>query len=208
MVIIVMPLFLFPHDLSAENLPLSMREAVRLGLEQNRQFLQAREEFHAADADLSVELNQYTPKSLNHPFVTAKGAYSRRGVQDTFHEAQESFVRGDQKEWAVLTMITVPFFDGGIAKARTRQSVADARRLAIAVEALNQNIIVEIEDSLRAVQSVERRFKIIETSIKLAEEALRVDHIRFSRGLITTTDFLRSQLSLSQLKLDIKQCVA
>jgi len=145
---------------------------------------------------LSIE----TAKSLDDPFLTAIGAYSRQGSEGNLGDASRNFTQGKQEQWAVSATVTFPLFDGGIAQAATQKALTDGRASSIALDALQEDIAVEVEGAVRAVESSERRFITTESSLKIAEEALRIDQFRFSRGQITATDLLRSQLSLFQLK--------
>ena len=141
-----------------------------------------------------------TAKSLDDPFLTVAGAYGRQGSEGNLEDAGRNFTRGKQEQWAISVMATFPLSDGGVTKAATRKAGTERRASAIALEALQEDIAVEIEETVRAVESAERRFVTTESSLKVAEEVLQIDQFRLSRGQITATDILRSQLSLFQLK--------
>lgn len=139
-------------------------------------------------------------KSTNDPFVTLSGSYRRPGSDLDFTEARRSFLDGRQEEWNASATFVFPVFDGGLERANLKRSLASLRGTEITLRAFEEAIGQEIKNTMEEIDSIERRYHTLQSGVNVAEEVFKIDQFRFSRGQITTTDLLRSQLAMFQIK--------
>ncbi len=161
---------------------------------------------HRADIRVSdiqqklIELSVQAAKSLNDPVLNLSGSYQLQEVKDQFSEAVGSPLGGDKKNWAVSAIFSFPLSDGGSEQAATQRALSEQRSIRLGRRVLEQSITEEINNVISAVLTSEQLYDTMAENLKMAEEALKTDQTRFSSGQITTTDFLRSQFALFQIK--------
>ncbi len=147
-----------------------------------------------------AEFGVQAAKSADDPVLNLAGSYDRQETEDRFGEAVGRPFHGDEKNWAASATVSLPLFDGGITRAATQRALSNQRSVLLEKKAREQEIGVEIQNTVSAVLSAEELYDTTLANLKLAEDTLKTDQFRYSRGEITTTDFLRSQLVLFQIK--------
>jgi outer membrane protein TolC len=146
------------------------------------------------------ELSVQSARSSNDPALNLSGSYDRQETEDRFGESVGRPFRGNEKNWAVSATVLFPLFDGGITRTATDRALSNQRSLLLERKSREQEIGVEIQNTVSAILSAEQLYDTAAENLNLAKETLETDRFRYSRGEMTTTDFLRSQLVLFQIK--------
>jgi len=130
----------------------------------------------------------YTRENLNLDLSDAKSTDDSSGIE--------------QDSWRIGATVTIPLNDNGTTKSRTAQILSQIFDLSVSIRRTKDQISFEVNEAIRNLQSTKVRYEILEKTLKLAEENLSIDELRFSRGVIASNDLQRTQLELLQLKVD------
>ncbi len=155
-----------------------------------KQFLYTRE-------NLNLDLSD--AKSTDDSSLSLSASFQRRGEQPSFNEALNGI---EQDTWRIGATVTIPLDDNGTTKSQTAQILSQISDLSISIRKTKDQIVFEVNEAIRNLQSTRVRYDILEKTLKLAEENLSIDELRFSRGVISSNDLQRTQLELLQLKVD------
>jgi outer membrane protein TolC len=102
----------------------------------------------------------------------------------------------DNPEWSVGLMLKYPL-GNRTAKSGLRIAELEARRALLDIKKLEQEIMVEIDNSIQELESNMQRIDATKISKQLAEEALRAEELKFKEGLSTSHDVLSFQEDLA-----------
>jgi len=147
--------------------------------------------------NLTIDLSDM--KSTDDSFLSLNASFQRKGEQRTINKALN---RLEQDSWRIGATLTIPLDDNGTTKSRTAQILSQLSDLSINIKKTKDQIIFEVNDAIRNLQSAKVRYEILEKTLNLAQENLSIDELRFSRGVIASNDLQRTQLELLQLKVD------
>jgi outer membrane protein len=104
--------------------------------------------------------------------------------------------------WNAVMAVSFPIFDG----RRTSAQVAEARVALRAVEEqaadLQRGFVLEINQALADLKTLEQRIAVEEAKIEHAEKALRIADERYRSGLMSMTDLIDAQDSLNSARLN------
>jgi outer membrane protein len=109
--------------------------------------------------------------------------------------------------WTATLAVSYSVFDG----RRTSAQVAEARVGLRTVEAqaadLRRGFMLEIDQALADLKTLEQRIAVEKTKIEHAEKALRIADERYRSGLMSMTDLVDAQDSLDTARLNYLQLV-
>jgi len=151
----------------------------------------------------------YTRENLNFDLSDAKSTddsslslnafFQRKAEQSNLNEALNGI---KQDSWRIGATLTIPLDDNGTTKSQTAQILSQLFDLSINIKRTKDQIVFEVNEAIRNLQSTRVRYEILEKTLALAQENLSIDELRFSRGVIASNDLQRTQLELLQLKVD------
>jgi outer membrane protein TolC len=122
------------------------------------------------------------------------------GVHGVFEADRQNFVSKGGANWLFVASARWTLFDGN----RTRASVAEARHLQAAASAserqLNAAVRLEVRRAEANLDASRERVATTRDTVAQAEESLRIIRNRYSNGLATVTDLLRSETALLESK--------
>ena len=131
-------------------------------------------------------------RSLYRPQIFVRGA---------FEADRQQFVTKGGSNWMFAAGLKWTLFDG----YRTRQAVAEARSMAAAAAAgerqMTSSARLEVRKARAALDAGTERIAVSEAAILQAEESLRIVRNRYSGGLATVTDLLRTQTALAESRM-------
>ncbi len=154
---------------------------------------------------LKQELNRLslaTAQSGDRPYLTLDGTYTLQGQGQTLGASSNALRDDNLSQWVVGATLTVPINDGGTTKATVRQALASETDTQLALDSTKRTIRREVEEAAQQLQSTEQRYQILSKSLTVANETVKIDQLRFARGLIRSIDLQQSQLALTQVSLD------
>ncbi len=147
----------------------------------------------------SLNLDLSNAKSINDSSLALTASFQRKGEQRSVNEALNGL---EQDSWRIGATLTIPLDDNGTTKSQTAQILSQIFDLSINIKRAKDQIVFEVNEAIRNLQSTKARYEILEKTLKLAQENLSIDELRFSRGVIASNDLQRTQLELLQLKVD------
>jgi outer membrane protein TolC len=122
------------------------------------------------------------------------------GVHGVFEADRQNFASKGGANWLFVASARWTLFDGN----RTRASVAEARHLQAAASAserqLNAAVRLDVRRAEANLDASRERVATTRDTVAQAEESLRIIRNRYSNGLATVTDLLRSETALLESK--------
>jgi outer membrane protein len=127
--------------------------------------------------------------------LTGAGEYSKRA--------------GDPMEfkenWYIGLRYSVPVFDGGLISSEVNREKVELSRLREDERTLRLTIYREVKDARLMVGAAAERMSVTATAISSAQEAARIERLKFETGAGTSTDVLDAQTALIRAETDSYQ---
>lgn len=89
--------------------------------------------------------------------------------------------------WAAVARVSVPLYDGGLARARTRTARADVESARLARQETLDAVALEVRQAHLALVDASDRLTVANTALTEAQEQYRLAQIRFKAGVTLTT---------------------
>lgn len=106
------------------------------------------------------------------------------------------FTPGEQ--WVTGLVLSVPFYDGGAARAQEGRAREAVRELDAGLEGTRRAVRLDVESSFLNLQSRWERIAQAQQGLEEASEAARVAEVRYQAGLSTSTELLDAQTAQAQ----------
>jgi len=160
----------------------------REGLVNRPDYRQAKIEIEKKDLSIRYADNQRFPN------IDLEASYGYNGLGMSFNDSVDNME--DNPEWSVGLMLKYPL-GNRTAKSGLRIAELEARQALLDIKKLEQEIMVEIDNSIQELESNMQRIDATKISKQLAEEALRAEELKFKEGLSTSHDVLSFQEDLA-----------
>ena len=122
------------------------------------------------------------------------------GLHGVFESDRQNFASKGGANWLFVASARWTLFDGN----RTRASVAEARHMQAAAAASEKQMDAAVRMEVRRAEAnldaSRERVATTRDTVAQAEESLRIIRNRYSNGLATVTDLLRSETALLESK--------
>ncbi len=134
-------------------------------------------------------------KAGNLPMVAAVGGYtiSNPSVFNGFEKKFKGF-------WNVGVMVRVPLWNWGDQMYKIRASKGMATIASLEMEEAREKIELQVNQNAFHVEEANKRLVMAESSVKKAEENLRMANLGFREGVITPTTVMEAQTAWLQAK--------
>ncbi|MGK7928725.1 MAG: TolC family protein [Spirulina sp.] len=109
-----------------------------------------------------------------------------------------NFGEGFADGYAIGATLSWTLFDGGAAKANSRQEELDIEIAEATFEQQRKSIRVEVEEAYENLKSSDENIKTAIVAVQLAEESLRLARLRFQAGVGTQTEVIDAQTELTR----------
>jgi outer membrane protein TolC len=143
-----------------------------------------------------TELSVHQAEAQARPGVRLVGSYSKSGEAATVSESFRNLVN---PSWGVGISTNL-----SLTRAEDRAAIRQARghlRLAQMNQQLRQDEVrLEVRRLLRDVQAASDNVRILESTVKLAEENLRIRQTQLDHGLIRPIDVMQTERQLSDTR--------
>ena len=104
-----------------------------------------------------------------------------------------------QNESTTTTLsLSIPFWDSGATRARSRQVLQDIRQTEISIEQVQLSISQEVRTAVANYQTAQARFNSANRQVELAREVARLARIRRDTGEGTVLEIIDAETSLTQ----------
>ena len=117
-------------------------------------------------------------------------------LHGAFEADRERFVDRGGANWLVSIGLRWNLFNGHADKARIAEGEATVRRTAAEQARTESGIRLQVRQAWAGLKSAEERIESARSSVAEAQESLRISQNRFSAGLTTVTDLLRTEIAL------------
>ena len=188
---VVGPVDAVPADTSpAPALPISMEEAVRIGLDQGPQYRAARANESSAEATLRSHRGDYLP------VVTVGGLHQRYDTQ---------LFPGAANITSVTFGISFPLWNNGqreieVSQARVNRDVARAIR-----DDLERAVRRDVSSAYDTYETATAAGDLAQVGVTVAQQNYRMQELRYRSGATTILDLLDAQVSLAEAEAGLVQ---
>jgi outer membrane protein len=174
----------------APELPLSLAEAVRLGLEQGPQYRAARANQSSAEAALRAQRGDYLP-------VLSIGGLHQRYDTELFP--------GAANITSVTFSLSFPLWNNGqreieVSRARVNRDVARAIS-----EDLERAVRRDVSSAYDTYQTATAAVELARVGVTVAQQSYQMQELRYRSGASTILDLLDAQVSLAEAEAGLVQ---
>jgi len=142
-----------------------------------------------------TRINKELKSIIYRPAVFLNGNYSWQSDELSF----------DDGSWNINLTASMPLFDGGKAKKEEKKFSLELEKLEESKNSLQDNIRLEIDSILLAIEQAEKSMKLEKSSVENAHENLRIANKRYKIGVGTNVDVINAQNNLQQSKIRMLQ---
>jgi outer membrane protein len=185
------PVDALPADTStAPALPITLMEAVRIGLDQGPQYRAALANERSADATLRSQRGDYLP-------VVTLGALHQRYDTQLFP--------GASNITSLTVGVTWPLWDNGqreieVSRARVNRDVARTIR-----EDLERAVRRDVSSAYDTYETATAAVELARVAVTVAQQNYRMQELRYRSGATTILDLLDAQVSLADAEAGLVQ---
>jgi outer membrane protein TolC len=178
-----------PADtLPAPELPISLTEALRIGLDQGPQYRAARANESSAEAALRSQRGDYLP-------VFSIGGLHQRYDTELFP--------GASNITSVTFSVSFPLWNNGqreiqVSQARVNRDVARTIR-----EDLERAVRRDVSSAYDAYQTSTAAVELAKVGVTVGQQNYRMQELRYRAGASTILDLLDAQVTLAQAEADL-----
>ena len=185
------PVDAVPADAAAPPpLPITLADAVRIGLDQGPQYRAARASESSADAALRAERGDYLP------VLSVGGLHQRYDTQ---------LFPGASNITSVSFSLSFPLWDNGkreieVSRARVNRDVARAIR-----EDLERAVRRDVSSAYDTYETATAAVELARVAVTVAQQSYRMQELRYRSGASTILDLLDAQVSLAEAEAGLVQ---
>ncbi len=88
-----------------------------------------------------------------------------------------------ETSWAALARVSLPLFEGGLARARTQQARADVNAAKVNKQVAQDNVALEVRQAYLAMVEAQDRLEVTTAALVEAQEQYRLAQVRFKAGV-------------------------
>ena len=181
----------------AQGKALTLNEAIKMALSNNKEILIAKEKVKEAEQALRIAKGGYFPNlgldvTYTHlsevPSVSFMGTPLEMGKQDSY--------------LSKLTL-TQPLYTSGRLSLTWRQAELNCQRVKEDLVSCQNEVIFQVKEAFYSVILAQDVLKVTRQALKQAERHLKVVEELFRTGAVSRFDLLRSQVEVANLKPDL-----
>ena len=166
------------------------KKAVEEGM---RQALARRADYRAIAHQLAIQdANHAKAKSDGLPRLDFTATGNLHGTDDTASGSNSEFWDLDTRDWALALSFELPI-EGRAAAGAMHKADLERRRLEFQRRNLEDNLLLEVREAVRALRSTEKRIDAAKKAAALAQEQLDGEMNRREQGLRTTFHVLDAE---------------
>jgi len=106
----------------------------------------------------------------------------------------------EEKTYTLVANLTIPLWDAGIARARTRQARAEVDRAAAALRTARDAVAADVRRAHLGLEDAAGRRRSAAANTALGREALRVARVRYEAGLAPSVEVTDAQVAYTQAR--------
>jgi outer membrane protein len=164
--------------------------SIRTALETRPDFLAAWREIERRNILVKFNRNQLWPQ------IDLQGSYGLNARAGNFGNFVDRVAAADDPQWSVGVVVTVPLGNRQ-ARADYQSAQLEEQKALLALKRLEQDIIVEVDNAARLVQTNLKRVDATRAASRLAEESLKAEEAKLRAGASTSFLVLQAQSQLA-----------
>lgn len=173
--------------------PIDTKESIQIGLKGRPELRQQKEEVEKLKLRVKYDANQTLPR------IDLEGSYGLNGLKKNPGSSFDDALSDDNPVWTIGATMEVPLWN------RTKKSTYEISQLQkkqtlSKLKQTEQQIIVEVDNACRLVQSNLKRVEATRASRKFAEEALSAEETKLKNGASTSHNVLEFQEELTKAR--------
>ena len=168
-----------------------IREAVDTALDERRDLREARLELKNREQSVLQTRNQARPA------LDFEGTAGLNGLGSTYADDLDRLSSRDFYSWEAGVVFTLPLGNRAARSAYIRQKM-ELEKTALNLKKLEQDVMVELKEAVRSVETDQRRIVTTGKSRALADKKLETETERLRLGLSTTQNVLEFQKDLAE----------
>jgi outer membrane protein TolC len=116
---------------------------------------------------------------------------------------------GTTKDDAMLFVeLRIPLYEGGVLRARKRKALIQLRETEQRLQAAERGALGDLERAVLDLKASEPRIQAARRAVRLAEESLRVERVKFTQGRGTSNDLLLAEEALLRARTELAVALA
>lgn len=167
-------------------LALSVEQAVTRGVQTRPELRQAREKLASADDVVAAKKDEYLPT------INAFAQWTHTTGLEPFQPANEEYV-GLQVNWKV--------WDWGSIWGEVKEAKSNHSRAQLAADALVDHVRLDVRQKWLDAKAGFDNLASAQLQLQAAEEAYRLQHVKYENGAATTTDVIDSETDVARARL-------
>jgi len=189
------------EKLVAVPVPLNLQESWRKGLTQRPDFRQSKLDVERRNITLKYQKNQLFPA------LDLVGSYGHSGLDVSYGGVLRDFTRDDNPSYSYGAIMTIPL--GNLsARNRYKASKAEKEQALLQLKKLEQDILVQIDDAVKLVQTSLERVEATRQAQAFAEAALDAEEKKLTNGKSTPYQVLQFQRDLTAARFEAIRALA
>jgi outer membrane protein TolC len=176
--------------LSFEPKPINLEETIRRAMENRYEYKSAKLDIENKELSVRLTRNQLLPD------LSLAGSVSTNGFGTDYGKNMSSLGSGDFVSYSVGVVLTVPLGNRAAESTHTKARLT-AEQAKTSLKQLELQIVQQVREGVRRVESDAKRIEANRLARTLAEEQLRVERRRLEAGVTTTFNVLSFQRDLS-----------
>lgn len=194
-------------------IPLTLREAVKTGLEKNPVITAAESQVEASEARISQARSGFYPRvDLSESFTRtnnpmwAFGTKLNQGVISAPDFDPSRLNDPDSvNNFATTLSLTMPVYDRGQTRIGLNQAKLDQRALSLSAERVRQEVIMNVVASYVGVLLARENLGVVEQTLETARAQYHMVRSRYHSGLVVKSDLLRAEIRIAELEQERSQ---
>ena len=178
-----------------------LQQSWRLGLEQRPDLLLSKESLERQNIVLRFNRNQLLPS------LDLRLTYGHNGLGSNLDTGFQGIRDGSGQNYSYGIVLTIPF-SNTVAKNSYRASQLEKERLVLSYKQVEQQVIVEIDNAVKAARTAYERIDATRQSRLYAEAALSAEEKKLVNGKSTSFFVLQLQRDLTGARLSELRALA
>jgi outer membrane protein TolC len=102
--------------------------------------------------------------------------------------------------WSVVANVSIPIWDAGLTRARTRQAAAEVGAADARLKRTRDAVVEDVRTALVDLEEARERRRTAAANTSQAREALRIARVRYTAGLSQTVEVTDAEVALTQAR--------
>ena len=194
--------------LAIERRPVDLQDSWKSGLTKRPDY---RAQFFAVERE---RINSKFTRNQLFPHLDLTGAYNRSGLDTTIYDINKNVVspsdldgsfhdirRNTQPSYSIGAVLSTPL-TLRTERANRKKSKVTHEQSILALEQLEQQILVDIDNTISLIRSSHLRVQATRSAREFAEEALNAEQKKLEKGVSTPSEVLKRQDDLTRARSD------